>query len=433
MSDQQKTRKDFPLLQRRINGKPLIYFDNAATSQKPQKVIDAVSGFYQNHNANIHRGIHTLAEEATDIYENVRNQVAKYINANSPEEVIFVRNTTEALNLVAYSFGRPSVLKKDEIVTTIMEHHSNFLPWRELALENGAALKAIDIDNGGRLMIKTGENKNEDTKNKKGRIFNHGTKIIALTQASNVLGTVNPIKEILSSVPPYTLNAGSSPRTQSRGYPLVVVDGAQAVPHLRVNVRELGCDFYAFSGHKMFAPMGAGVLWGRREILELMPPFLFGGGMIKNVSLAGAEYAEVPAKFEAGTPSVADVAGLGAAIEYLEEIGYEEIANCELSNCELLLGELQKIPEVTIYGPKTTKDRVATISFNVRDIHPHDVAQFLNDNYGIAVRAGQHCAGPLHERLGIPASVRASLAFYNTEGEIRVFLTAIKDLIRVFK
>lgn len=355
-------QKDFPILR-----PPLIYFDNAATSQKPQQVISAISDYYESSNANVHRGIHRLAEESTQLYEDARKKVAKFINAKSEKEIIFVRNTTEALNLLAYT------LKPSEVTTTVMEHHSNYLPWRRIAKK----FNAVGLDKP-----LTGD-------------------FIAIAHASNVLGTINKI-----------------PKGKT-----VVVDGAQAIPHMKVDVQKLGCDFYAFSGHKMFGPMGIGVLWGKQELLEKMPPFMVGGGMITG---------ELPDKFEAGTPNVADAVGLAAAINYIEKIGWKKISNFEFQISNLMIEKILKIPEITLYGPKTVENRVPTFSFSISKIHPHDAAQFLNDKYHIAVRAGQHCAGPLHEYLGVPATLRASLAFYNTENEVEIFIKALKDLIWTF-
>ncbi len=352
-------RADFPILKR-----PLIYFDNAATSQKPKQVIRATTDFYENSNANIHRGIHDLAEEATEQYETARKKVAKFVNAKSEKEIIFVRNTTEAINLLAFT------LKPKEVTTTIMEHHSNYLPWQRIA-----KLKVVNTD-----------------KDLKGDF-------IAVAHASNVLGTINQI-----------------PKGK-----IVVVDGAQAVPHFKIDVQKLGCDFYAFSGHKMFGPTGIGVLWGKQELLEKMPPFLVGGGMISG---------ELPEKFEAGTPDIAGAIGLGAAVDYLEKIGWEKIEKQEKILTEKMLKNLKLLKKLKLYGPE--KNRVPVFSFSIDGIHPHDAAQFLNDKYGIAVRAGQHCARPLHQHLGVPATLRASLAFYNTEGEIDIFLEALKDLIWTF-
>ncbi len=411
MLDVHHLRRDFPILTKKIKGRPLIYFDNAATTQKPQKVIDALSFFYQNHNANIHRGIHALAEEATEDYENARKKVARFIGAKSEKEVIFVRNTTEALNLVAYTWGRLNIARGDEIMTTVMEHHSNFLPWRQLAFENGAVLKVLDVDEEGKLP------EGHSLKNQVSR----KTKLVALTQASNVLGTINPIREISSLIHNSNLK------------PLLVVDGAQAIPHLPIDTAELGADLYAFSAHKMFGPLGIGILWGKEEVLESLPPFLFGGGMIKSVTLENVGFADLPDRLEAGTPAVADAVGLGAAVDYLSEIGMAEIKSYEERLTGLLLAELKRIPEVKVFGPDNTGQRVPAVSFTVGGIHPHDVAQFLNDKYGVAVRAGQHCAGPLHERLGINATVRTSLAFYNTEEEVETFIKGIKELIGLFK
>lgn len=365
-------RDDFLILQKKINGKRLIYFDNAATTQKPRQVIEAISHFYLSSNANVHRGIHALAEEATQAYEEARGKVAKFINAKSAREIIFVRNTTEALNLVAFC------LKPKKVTTTIMEHHSNYLPWKRIAKLNVVGL-----------------NKNfELAKELKGDF-------VAIAHASNVLGTINKIP------------SGK----------IVVVDGAQAIPHFRVDVQALGCDFYAFSAHKMFGPMGVGVLWGKEELLEKMVPFMTGGGMISY---------DLPDKFEAGTPNVAGAVGLGAAIDYLGKMGWEKIEKQEKVLASKLLKELKNLKELKLYGPKTAGNRVPTFSFSIKGVHPHDAAQFLSDRYSIAVRAGQHCAGPLHEYLGVPATIRASLAFYNTEEEIDIFIKALKDLIWTF-
>ncbi|MEK7127384.1 MAG: cysteine desulfurase [Patescibacteria group bacterium] len=348
-----------------------IYFDNAATTQKPKQVINAIVDYYENSNANVHRGIYDLSEKATELFENGRKKVAKFINAKSEREIIFVRNTTEALNLLAFT------LKPKEVTTTIMEHHSNFLPWQRIA-----KLNIVDI------------NKNYELEKIPQNNF------LAITHASNVLGTINGISD-------------SARLASKRAGMTVIVDGAQYIPHFKVDVQQLGCDAYAFSGHKMFGPMGIGVLYVKEELLKTMSPFMVGGGMF------GQEY---PQKFEAGTPDVAGVVGLAAAIDFID---YKKVT-CY----QLLLDELNKISEVTIYGPK--KNRVPVVSFNVRGVHPHDVAQFLNDEYNIAVRAGHHCATPLHKRLGITASVRASLAYYNTEEEVSIFIKGIKDLIKTF-
>lgn len=363
---------DFPIFAR-----PIIYFDNAATTQKPAGVIAAVADFYKHSNANVHRGIHTLSEEATEQYEKVRKKVAKFINAKSEKEIIFLRNTTEAINLLAYT------LNPKEVTTTIMEHHSNYLPWERIA-----KLTITDITDNYRLtQIPIGN-------------------FIAVSHASNVLGTINPIREICK---------------QSMKS-VVIVDGAQAVPHFKVDVQKLGCDFYAFSGHKMFGPMGIGVLWGKQELLEAMNPFMVGGGMISN---------QLPEKFEAGTPNVAGAIGLGKAIEYLENLGFKEIEKLEKQLSDKLLSGIGHIAGLKLIGPQ--KNRVPAFSFVIDGIHPHDAAQFLSDRYQIAVRAGQHCAGPLHKRLGLLATLRVSLAFYNSEEEIDIFFKALKDLIKTLR
>jgi cysteine desulfurase/selenocysteine lyase len=372
---------NFPIFK---NNKKLIYFDNAATSQKPLGVINAIRDYYLNSNSNVHRGIYDLSEKATELFENGRKKVAKFINARSEREIIFLRNTTEALNLLAFT------LKPKEVTTTIMEHHSNYLPW-----ERVAKLSIIDLnDEYGISNMEFRENISEKTN------------LLAITHASNVLGTINPIEKFQF----YIQNSKFKIHT--------VVDGAQFIPHHKVDVQALGCAAYAFSGHKMYGPMGIGVLYVREELLKTLSPFMVGGGMF------GQDY---PWKFEAGTPDVAGVVGLCAAID---TINYKRIWNLESGILNLLLDRLNKIPEITIYGPK--KNRVPVISFNVRGVHPHDVAQFLNDEYNLAVRAGHHCATPLHNRLGITASVRASLAYYNTEQEVEIFIKGIHALLRHF-
>ncbi|MBI3559195.1 cysteine desulfurase [Candidatus Gottesmanbacteria bacterium] len=341
--------------------------------------------YYLKSNANIHRGIHALAEKATEQYETARKKVAKFINAKSEKEIIFVRNTTEALNLLAFT------LKPEEVTTTIMEHHSNYLPWQRLAEQRKIKFKVLGINKDFELSIKNYE------------LCQDG--LLAITHASNVLGIINPIH--------------NSKFIIHNSY--VVVDGAQAVSHFKVDVQKLGCDFYAFSGHKMFGPTGIGVLWGKQELLEKMPPFLVGGGMISG---------DLPEKFEAGTPNIAGAIGLGTAVDYLEAVGFQRIMNYELRIMQKMQTSLEKIPQIKLFCPK--KNRVPVFSFSIDGVHAHDAAQFLNDKYNIAVRAGQHCAGPLHQYLDTPATLRASLAFYNTEEEIDIFLEAIKDLIKTF-
>ena len=407
MLDVGKIRKDFPILRRLIAGKPLVYLDNAATTQKPQVVIDAIVDYYTRYNANIHRGIHTLAVEATQSYEEARKKVGRFINAKSEKEIIFTRGTTEAINLVAYSWGRLNVEKGDEIVLTVAEHHSNLVPWQQLALENGATLKYLDIDEQGYLDIKI-----------LGETITKKTKLVAVTHVSNVLGTINPIKEIV--------------RVAHQKGALVLVDGAQAVPHIKVDVQDLGCDFYAFSSHKMLGPTGIGILWGRKEILEVLPSFQFGGDMIREVYLDRTVFAELPHKFEAGTPDIAGAIGLGAAIDYLNKVGMENVRTHEKKLVGYGLAQMTKIPGLTIYGPMTTRDHSGVIAFNVSGIHPHDLAQIL-DGEGVAIRSGHHCAMPLHARLGISASARASFYIYNTCQEIDKLVEGIKKAKRIFK
>lgn len=396
----QSIRKDFPILSRKVNGKPLVYFDNAATSQKPQQVIDAISGYYQKHNANVHRGIHTLAEEATELYEGVRKKVARFINAKSEREVIFVRNATEAINLVVYAWGR-RLKSGDEVITSIMEHHSNFVPWQQLCHERGAALKILDIGDDGTLDVKEFE-----------KLLSKNTKLVAVNWVSNVLGTLNPVKEI----------AGAAHVEGA----LVLVDGAQRAPHMPIDVQKEGFDFLAFTGHKMLGPMGIGVLWAREEILEEMNPFLFGGEMVKRVTSEGTVFNDLPWKFEAGTPNVGGAVGLGAAIDYLSQIGMEQVRAHGGQLTAYGLERLGQIEGLKVYGPLDPKKRGSLITFNVGGIHPHDLATVL-DQEGIAVRSGQHCAGPLHERLGAPATVRASFYLYNTKEEIDRLAEGIEE------
>lgn len=400
-------RKDFPILKRKINGKPLIYFDNAATSQKPRQVINAISKYYSIYNANIHRTIHKLGVEATEAYENVRDKVVKFINAKHREEVLFVRNTTEAINLVAYSWGRANISKGDTILLTEMEHHSNIVPWQLLAKEKSANLKYIGITDDGFL-------KDDEIKE---YLDNH-PKILAITHVSNVLGTINPIKEIV--------------RYAHKNGVIVLVDGAQSVPHMPVNVQDLDCDFLAFSSHKMLGPTGVGVLYGKRELLENMEPFQGGGDMIKEVHLNYARWNDLPWKFEAGTANIADVIGFGAAIDYLNKIGMENVRAHEIDLTSYALNKMSEIENLKIYGPIDVNYKCGVISFNIGNIHPHDVATIL-DSEGIAIRSGHHCAQPLMERLNVPAVNRASFYIYNTKEEIDVMVNVLKKIKEVFK
>ena len=407
MYDIETVRKDFPILSRKVHGDvPLVYLDNAATTQKPRQVIDALVDYYENHNANIHRGIHTLAEEATNAYEAVRGKVSHFIKSPYGDEaIVFVRNTTEAINLVAHGWGRKFIQPGDEIVLSIAEHHSNMIPWQLLARDRGAVLRFVDIDDEGRLVRSELE-----------QVIGPKTKLVALAHASNVLG-INPIEWV-------------SELAHKHGA-LVCVDGAQSVPHMPVDVGALGCDFLAFSGHKMCGPTGAGVLWARPELLNAMDPFLGGGSMISRVRPEESTWADIPHKFEAGTPDIADVIAFGAAIEYLEALGMENIRAHEKEITGYALERLSGVPGVTIYGPMDVDSRVGVVSFNYGDIHPHDLSQML-DQYGVAVRASHHCAQPLMRRLDCAATARASFYLYNTKAEVDVLVHAVQEAGKYF-
>ena len=413
MLDANRIRADFPILQRQIHGKPLVYLDNAATSQKPEVVLQALDDYYRRYNANIHRGVHTLAEEATAAYENARRKVARFINAYSPREVVFVRNTTEAINLVALTWGRANIGRGDVVILSIMEHHSNLVPWQLLSQAVGARLEFIGLDPEGRLLM--------DDLDRLLNEFGKQVKLVSVSGMSNVLGTINPVAELAVRVH----DAGA----------LFMVDGAQSVPHLPVDVRAIGADFLAFSGHKMLGPTGAGVLWARKEILQAMPPFLGGGDMIKDVNLRESEWNEIPYKFEAGTPNVADAIGLGVAVEYLGNLGMENVRDHEQALALYALERLATVPNIQIYGPPAD-ERGGVVTFNlIRDgelfIHPHDLASIL-DQEGIAIRAGHHCAQPLMDYYGVPATARASFYIYNTEQEIDKLVEALNKAQRVF-
>jgi len=384
-------RADFPILAREVHGKPLVYLDNAASSQKPQAVIEAIAAFYRGHFANIHRGVHTLSEEATVAYEEARDKVAAFIHAPDRRGVIFTRNTTEAINLVAHTWGRVHVGVGDRIIVTEMEHHSNLLPWQVLAREAGAELAYVRVTEEGRLDLASLD-----------ELLQGPVKLVAFSHVSNVLGTVNPAREIIARVHA----AGAR----------VMVDAAQSVPHLPVDVEALDCDFVAFSSHKMCGPTGAGVLYGRPELLEEMPPFLTGGGMIRRVKRAEATWADLPGKFEAGTPAIAEAVGMGAAVDYLSTVGMAGVWAHEQELAGYVLERLAETPGVRVIGPPA-EERCGLVSFTVASIHPHDLAQVL-DGEGIAIRAGLHCAHPLHERLGLPATARASFYLYNTLEEV---------------
>jgi cysteine desulfurase/selenocysteine lyase len=401
-----RIREDFPILKRQVNDKPLVYFDNAATSQKPTAVIDAIDQYYRYYNANIHRGIHKLAEEATLAHEEAREKVGKFINAKQASEIVFTRNATEALNLVAYAWGRANVGKGDKIVLTIMEHHSNIVPWQLLAQEKGAKVDFIKIDENGELR-----------QDEIHELIDDDTKIVCVTHASNVLGTINPIKDI--------------GRVAHRFGALFLVDAAQSVPHMAVDVSDLDCDFAAFSGHKMLGPTGIGVLYGKAEHLEAMPPFLGGGEMIREVHTTGASWKDLPYKFEAGTPNISGAIGLGAAVDYLQGIGMRNVLDHEREITHYALDRMKEVEGLDIYGPMDVNHRVGVVSFNLGDIHPHDLASIL-DEEGIAIRSGHHCAQPLMEFLKLPATSRASFYIYNTEEEVDVLIEALEKARKIF-
>ena len=399
-------RADFPVLSQKVRGKQVVYLDNAATSQKPRQVIEAMRRVLEEHNANIHRGVYEFSERTTAAFEEARAKVARLLNAPSEREVIFVRNATEGVNLVAYSWGRENIKAGDRIVTTVLEHHSDFVPWQQLAKDVGAQVVVIDIDEEGRLR-----------RDQLSAELRQGAKLLAITHTSNGLGTVNPVKEIAAEAHA----AGAT----------VVVDAAQAVPHTPVDVQDLGADFLVFSGHKMLAPPGSGAVWGRTALLEEMRPFLYGGDMISRVTVSMTEWNELPWKFEAGTSSYVDAIGLGAAVDYLTDVGLERIHEHELSLVGYLLPRLEEIPGVTVYGPKTLEDRVGVVSFNIEGIHPHDVATIF-DREAVCVRAGHHCNQPLMTRLGVPATTRSSFYVYNTIEECDALVGVVHSAKKVF-
>lgn len=399
-----KIREQFPILSRQVSGRPLIYFDNAATSQTPARVVDAIVDVYTSHKANVHRGVHTLSQEATDMQEHTRRRVAQYINARSHREVIFTRGTTEGINLVASSFG--SLLPDGgDIILTVMEHHANIVPWQLLAEKKNMHLRVVDIDERGELKMDQYRD-----------LFGPNTAMVAFAHVSNVLGTVNPVREMVATA-------------HSHGVP-VLVDGAQASPHMRIDVQDLDADFYVFSSHKMYGPAGIGVLYGKEDLLEKMPPYQGGGEMIEHVSFEHTTYAELPFKFEAGTPDFVDIAALSQALDFIEETGIENIAAHEHELLDIATAEMLKIPELTIYGMAEKKDPV--ISFNVGNIHNYDIGMLL-DKQGVAVRTGHHCAQPLMERLGVPGTVRASFAVYNTREEVEAFIKALNRALDILR
>ena len=404
MIDVERIRRDFPILGREVYGKPLVYLDNAATTQKPQCVIDAISEAYCNVNANVHRGIHFLSQQATDMMEAARDKVRQFIGAGSTEEIIFTRGTTESMNLLASSFAQAFLREGDEVIISGMEHHSNIVPWQIQAQKYGFKLRIIPVTDLGELDMDAFS-----------AMLSDKTKLVSITHVSNVLGTVNPVSEIIS-------------KAHSQGIP-VAVDGAQSVPHIKVNVKELGADFYAFSGHKIYGPTGIGVLYGRRELLEKMPPYQGGGEMIKRVTFEKTTYNELPYKFEAGTPDYVGSIALATALDYVQAIGLDAIAQYESELCDYAIGKLSEIPGMRIIG--NAAHRSAVISFLVGNIHPSDMGTLL-DRLGIAVRTGHHCAEPLMDRMGIPGTVRASFSFYNTKAEIDSLTAGIERVRNMF-
>ncbi|EGB9717435.1 TPA_asm: cysteine desulfurase [Listeria monocytogenes] len=400
MIDIQKIRADFPILAQEINEKPLAYLDNAATSQKPKQVIEALTHYYEFDNANVHRGVHTLAARATDAYESARGKVAKFIHAREVAEIIFTRGTTSAINLVVDSYAEANIEAGDEIVISYLEHHSNLIPWQQLAKRKGAVLKYIELEEDGTISVEQAK-----------KTIGEKTKIVALAHVSNVLGTITPIKEIAAIAHQFGA--------------VILVDGAQAVPHMEVDVVDLDADFYAFSGHKMMAPTGIGALYGKRELLDAMEPTEFGGEMIDFVELYDSTWKELPWKFEAGTPIIGGAIALGAAIDYLAEVGLANIQAHEQALASYAIEEMSKIEGITIYGPKDASKRCGLVTFNLEGAHPHDIATILDED-GVAIRAGHHCAQPLMKWLDVSSTARASFYIYNTKEEIDALIDGLK-------
>lgn len=402
--DVQKIREDFPILKSKVRGKPLVYLDNAATTQKPRQVIERIKKYYEEENSNVHRGVHYLSEIATKEYELARESIKNFINANSHEEIIFTRGTTEAINLVANSFGKTFINDNDEIIISEMEHHSNIVPWQILKEEKNVVLRVIPFDNNGELILDDFES-----------MFNEKTKLVSIVHISNSLGSINPIKKIIEI-------------SHSFAVP-VLIDGAQSIMHSKIDVQDLGCDFFVFSGHKMYGPTGIGVLYGRRDLLEQMSPYQGGGDMIKSVTFQKTTYNDLPYKFEAGTPNIEGAIGLKASIDYLNEIGIEQIATYENELINYATEKISQLPQIKIIG--TAKEKGPILSFILENIHPHDIGTIL-DYEGIAVRTGHHCTQPVMEHFKIPATTRASFSFYNTKEEIDLLFQGIKKVIKVF-
>ena len=400
----QKLRQDFPNLNVKVHGKPLVYFDNAATTQKPKSVIDAITNYYTNFNSNIHRGVHYLSDIATTEYECARKIIQSFINAKSVEEIIYTRGATESINLVTYSWGRQNLREGDEIIISAMEHHANIVPWQILCQEKGCVLKVIPMNDDGELLL------DEYVK-----MLNDKVKFVSVVHVSNSLGTVNPVKFIIDKA--HKIGAK------------VLIDGSQSVQHLPIDVQKLDCDFFVFSGHKIYAPTGIGILYGKKELLESMPPYQGGGDMIKSVTFEKTIYNDLPWKFEAGTTHIAGAIGLGVAIRYLQKIGFDHVASYESQLLKYATERVAEIPDLRVIGQ--AKEKASVLSFVFENIHPHDVGTLL-DRDGIAIRTGHHCTEPVMRRLGIPATSRASFAFYNTKDEIDVFVNSIKKVVKMF-
>ncbi len=402
--DVQRVRADFPILGRTVHGKPLVYFDTAASAQRPLAVIEAESDFYRNHNANVHRGVHLLSQEATDLYEQARTDLARSINAASDREVVFTRGTTESVNLVAQAYARPLLKPGDEIIVSRMEHHSNIVPWQLVCEQTGAKLRVAEMNNRGELLLDELQS-----------MLSERVKIIGIVAVSNALGTINPVAQVCELARAFDIP--------------VLVDGAQAMPHTAVDVRALGCDFFCLSGHKMYGPTGIGALWAKEQHLEDMPPWQGGGEMIRQVSFEKTEFNDVPAKFEAGTPNIAGAVGLGAAVRYLASLGMDNIAQWEAHLLELGTERLQAIDGLRVIG--TAADKASVISFTLEGVHPHDLGTVI-DHYGVALRTGHHCAMPAMAFFGVPATARVSIGLYNTEEEIEILARAVEESRKMF-
>lgn len=403
--DVMRVREDFPILARTVHGKPLVYLDTAASAQRPLAVIEAVNDFYRNHNANVHRGVHLLSQEATDLYEQARSDLARFINAPSHREIVFTRGTTESVNLVAQAYARPLLKEGDEIIVSRMEHHSNIVPWQLVCEQTGATLRVAEMNERGELLLDELE-----------AMLSERVKLIGIVAVSNALGTINPVADVCKLARKYDIP--------------VVVDGAQAMPHTDVDVQALGCDFFCLSGHKMYGPTGAGALWAKAELLEAMPPWQGGGEMIRQVSFEKTEFNDVPAKFEAGTPNIAGAVGLGAAVCYLDSLGMRNIAAWEAHLLERATERLQEIEGLRIIG--TAANKASVISFTLEGVHPHDLGTVI-DHHGVALRTGHHCAMPAMEFFGVPATARVSFGLYNTEEEIEILANAIEESRRMFE